>query len=86
MTLMLIIIMTSVIALSVLVNLTMLKTYYTVKEKKTIRNLYCSFRKYLRKTRFVKMKLMRLPRNTTTESVISNSTEAVHIVLKVKTV
>ena len=35
MTLMLIIIMTSVILLSVLINLTMLKTYYTVKEKKT---------------------------------------------------
>ena len=37
MTLMLIIIMTSVILLSVLVNLTMLKTYYTEKEKKAIK-------------------------------------------------
>ena len=36
MTLMLIIIMTSVILLSVLVNLTMLKTYYTEKEKKAM--------------------------------------------------
>ena len=45
MTLMLIIIMTSVILLSVLVNLTMLKTYYTEKEKKAIKESYCEIQK-----------------------------------------
>ena len=49
MTLMLIIIMTSVIALSVLVNLTMLKTYYTVKEKKTIKESYVQLQKIFKK-------------------------------------
>ena len=45
MTLMLIIIMTSVILLSVLINLTMLKAYYTVKEKKTIKESYYQIQK-----------------------------------------
>ena len=49
MTLMLIIIMTSVILLSVLVNLTMLKTYYTEKEKKAIKESYCEIQKVFKK-------------------------------------
>lgn len=49
MTLMLIIIMTSVILLSVLINLTMLKTYYTVKEKKTIKESYYQIQKVFQK-------------------------------------
>mgnify|MGYP000103850910 CR=1 FL=1 len=49
MTLMLIIIMTSVILLSVLINLTMLKAYYTVKEKKTIKESYYQIQKVFQK-------------------------------------
>lgn len=49
MTLMLIVIMTSVILLSVLINFTMLKSYYIMKEKKSIRESYkkiqCIFEK-----------------------------------------
>ena len=48
-TMMLIIIMTSVILLSVLVNLTMLKTYYTEKEKKAIKESYCEIQKVFKK-------------------------------------
>ena len=41
--------MTSVILLSVLINLTMLKTYYTVKEKKTIKESYYQIQKVFQK-------------------------------------
>ena len=43
------IVMTSVILLSVLINLTMLKTYYTVKEKKTIKESYYQIQKVFQK-------------------------------------
>ena len=41
--------MTSVILLSVLINLTMLKAYYTVKEKKTIKESYYQIQKVFQK-------------------------------------
>lgn len=49
MTLMLIVIMTSVILLSVLINFTMLKSYYIMKEKKSIRESYDKIQRIFKK-------------------------------------
>ena len=74
MTLMLIIIMTSVIALSVLVNLTMLKTYYTVKEKKTIKESYVQLQKIFKKDTVRENEVDEIAKKYNYRIVISNST------------
>jgi two-component system sensor histidine kinase VanS len=74
MTLMLIIIMTSVIALSVLVNLTMLKTYYTVKEKKTIKESYVQLQKIFKKDTVRENEVDEIAKKYNYRIMISNST------------
>ena len=74
MTLMLIIIMTSVIALSVLVNLTMLKTYYTVKEKKTIKESYVHLQKIFKKDTVRENEVDEIAKKYNYRIMISNST------------
>ena len=74
MTLMLIIIMTSVIALSVLVNLTMLKTYYTVKEKKTIKESYVQLQKIFKKDTVRENEVDESAKKYNYRIMISNST------------
>ena len=74
MTLMLIIIMTSVIALSVLVNLTMLKTYYTVKEKKTIKESYVQLQKIFKKDTVRENEVDEVAKKYNYRIMISNST------------
>lgn len=73
MTLMLIIIMTSVIALSVLVNLTMLKTYYTVKEKKTIKESYVQLQKIFKKDTVRENEVDEIAKKYNYRIMISNS-------------
>ena len=74
MTLMLTIIMTSVIALSVLVNLTMLKTYYTVKEKKTIKESYVQLQKIFKKDTVRENEVDEIAKKYNYRIMISNST------------
>lgn len=74
MTLMLIIIMTSVIALSVLVNLTMLKMYYTVKEKKTIKESYVQLQKIFKKDTVRENEVDEIAKKYNYRIMISNST------------
>ena len=74
MTLMLIIIMTSVIALSVLVNLTMLKTFYTVKEKKTIKESYVQLQKIFKKDTVRENEVDEIAKKYNYRIMISNST------------
>lgn len=74
MTLILIIIMTSVIALSVLVNLTMLKTYYTVKEKKTIKESYVQLQKIFKKDTVRENEVDEIAKKYNYRIMISNST------------
>ena len=74
MTLMLIIIMTSMIALSVLVNLTMLKTYYTVKEKKTIKESYVQLQKIFKKDTVRENEVDEIAKKYNYRIMISNST------------
>ena len=74
MTLMLIIIMTSVIALSVLVNLTMLKMYYTVKEKKTIKESYVQLQKIFKKDTVRDNEVDEIAKKYNYRIMISNST------------
>ena len=74
MTLMLIIIMTSVILLSVLVNLTMLKTYYTVKEKKKIKESYYKIEKVFKKDTVRKNDVDEIAKNYNYRIMINDST------------
>ena len=74
MTLMLIIIMTSVMALPVLVNLTMLKTYYTVKEKKTIKESYVQLQKIFKKDTVRENEVDEIAKKYNYRIMISNST------------